>query len=937
MRYLPVLACMLIVGLCAGCGSVTSTKSPVTLSAQTKQVGHAQGGQQPITGATIQLWQVNTTTDGGLGTPMLTGTVTSSDGSGNASNSNANAGNQFNSLPAGSFTITNAYTCPLPDALVYITASGGNPGLSAGTNNPQSQMVTALGSCNNLKNNVQFINISELTTVATVATLYPFMSAYNAIGASPAHSADLTATFPIMNEYVDFQAGTAPGPALPAGYSASPTELNQLANILATCVNSAGGVAGDGSPCGNLFNYASSNLTGTKPNTDITGAALYIRENYTQGYGYINSLPTPQAPFQPASNPPDWSLPIFAAPPAPTFSLAPGLYTGTQLVRIQDTDPEATVYYSYGAATPSSSSLFFESAITVAKTETINAIAVAEHGRVSSTVSSAAYTITGIPSNVPSVSVSSPTVSAGSTAAVTITATSSVDGSVVTFGSTGAPGGSFSPATCTISGGTCTVSYTPTGNAGSYAITASFSAAGSYTSAAASGTVYVLAAATLTPLSAGDYLTTSFIQASDGYFYGVNPGQYPGYGGQIFKMDSGGNVTTVYNFPIVSTGSYPYPQGRVVEGSDGSFYGVTADGGTADLGTIFKVDGSGNFTQLYSFTGTADGSRPAHDLVQGTDGSFYGVASGGGTLSNGTAFKITSAGNFTLLHTFTRGSEGGNPIGALVQGSDGLFYGVSSSGGTYNLGTVYKMDTAGNVTTLYNFTGGADGSAPYTSLVQGTDGSFYGSTLYGGTFGAGLLFKIDSSGNFTTLHEFTNLTDGGQTFGQLVQGSDGLFYGMNFSGSLFRIDSSGNFTDLYNFTGFTDGYRPQSGLIQASDGSFYGTNAQGGPNGLAGGGVFFRLTPAPALAGPITLSAPSSVTHGSSFMLSYTVSNAGSQTMQRCFATNNAGDVTGWAGVLTASTSATNATLSAPVTPGTYTYALTCGGIESGFVTLNVN
>jgi len=942
MRYSLALSCLTIVTFCAGCSSGPSVNSLVALSSNGQQIGHTQGGQQPITGATIQLWQVNTVTDGGLGTAMLTGTVTSSDGSGNSTNSNANAGNQFNSLPAGSFNITNAYTCPPNDALVYITASGGNPGLSAGTNNPQSQMVTALGSCNNLKKNVQFINISELTTVATVASLYPFMTAYNAIGASPAHAADLSASFPVMNEYVDFQAGTAPGPALPAGYSASSTELNQLANILAACVNSAGGTKGDGSPCGNLFFYASGSLTGATPSTDITAAALYIRETFTQGYGNINSLPTPQAPFQPASNPPDWTMPIFQVPSTPTFSLSPGTYAGTQLLRILDADPAVSIYYSFGAATPSSSSLSYSGAITVSKSETINAIAVAKR-RVTTNVASAAYTITGVPTNLPTVSIYSLTINAGSSTAVPVAAyDSSVDGSVVTFGTSGPVGGSFSPVTCTISGGSCSVMYTPTGSAaaGTYtnSITASFSPSGTYASATATASVFIVAPATLTALAPGDGLQTSLIQASDGNFYGVDPGQYPGYGGQIFKMDSAGNVTTVYSFPTVTSGTYPYPQDRLVQGTDGAFYGVTYTGGSGNSGTIFKVDASGNFTTLYSFTGTIDGANPERALVQGTDGSFYGVAGAGGASTYGTIFKIDAAGNFTLLHTFVRGSDGGGPVGSLVQGADGNFYGTTAGGGTYNLGTVYKMDSSGNVTTLYSFTGGADGTEPYAGLVQGTDGSFYGSALFGGAFGGGSLFKVDSSGNFTALHGFTG-TEGSRPLGGLVQGSDGFLYGVDSytPGTLYKVDFSGNFTILHNFTAGADGSIPASTLVQGADGSFYGTDSSGGPGGGTGGGVLFKLTTSPALTGPVALTVPAAVTHGSSFTLTYTVSNAASQTLQHCFATNSAGDVTGWAGIKTASTSSTNATLTAPATAGSYTYALTCGGIESGFVTLNVN
>jgi hypothetical protein len=229
---------LVLVAALTGCSTGKQAVPVTTPGAQGKLIGHARGGQNPITGATIQLWRVNTATDGGAGTAMLTTTVTSSDGTG-VVNANANAGNLLNTLPAGDFTITGQYVCPVGDALVFITASGGNPGLSAGTNNPQSQLVTAVGSCDNLKN-VQYVEISEQTTMGTVAALNAFMTAYNAIGSTPAHAADLNAQFGVVNEYIDFQAGAAPGPALPAGYYASTGNLNDLADVLSGCVNSAG-------------------------------------------------------------------------------------------------------------------------------------------------------------------------------------------------------------------------------------------------------------------------------------------------------------------------------------------------------------------------------------------------------------------------------------------------------------------------------------------------------------------------------------------------------------------------------------------------------------------------------------------------------------------------------------------------------------------------
>jgi uncharacterized repeat protein (TIGR03803 family) len=589
---------------------------------------------------------------------------------------------------------------------------------------------------------------------------------------------------------------------------------------------------------------------------------------------------------------------------------------------LQDADPVATIYYAIGG-TATTSSQIYNGALTVGKSETISAIAVQRN--VSSSLGSATYTIT---SNIPTVSVYSAAVNAGSTATEYILAHSNASGSVVSFSTSPSIGGSFSPATCTISGSSCTVAYTPSGTAapGTYpnALTANFTAAGGYTSATATAPFYVVPAQSLTTLASSDDAT--LIQASDGNFYGLQATEGAGFVGSIFKATPSGNVTTIYSFTGGSDGGFP--QDHLVQGSDGSFYGVTLRTAAGGNGTIFKVDASGNFTLLYSFTGSLDGARPYGGLVQGSDGYFYGTASQAGANGYGTIFRIDASGNFTLLHAFAAGSDGDGPGGSLLQGADGNFYGTTAAGGTYNAGTVFKMDASGNLTTLYSFTGGADGYQPVTGLIQGTDGYLYGAT----DLPAGTLFKVDTSGNFTLLHSFSG-ADGEEPLAALVQAADGNFYGtawlggVSGFGSLYKIDASGNFTSLYGFTNGADGNDPKGGLIQGADGSFYGSDA----------GALFKLTPSPVISPPVTLSVPNTITHGTGFTLTYTVANASSQTMQRCFATNSAGDATGWTGVKTASTSATNATLTAPSSTGTYTYALTCGGVESGFATLNVN
>lgn len=250
------------------------------------------GGVQPVIGAKLQLYEVGTTGDGSVATPLLT-QPTVSDGNGN-------------------FDITGAYTCPSPSALVYITATGGNAGLGAGTNNTALALMAVLGPCGNLTAST-FIHINELTTVAAVWSLAPFMSSYSSIGSGPTDTAVLASAFTLASEYVNTTTGTAPGLNVPAGTTVPVAQLNTLADILSTCVNSAGGVAGDGSVCGTLFAAATPN--GGTPPVEVIGAGLNIANNPTANVSVIMGLaPATGAPFVPTISlvPVDWTVGLIA-------------------------------------------------------------------------------------------------------------------------------------------------------------------------------------------------------------------------------------------------------------------------------------------------------------------------------------------------------------------------------------------------------------------------------------------------------------------------------------------------------------------------------------------------------------------------------------------------------------------------------------------------
>jgi uncharacterized repeat protein (TIGR03803 family) len=271
------------------------------------------------------------------------------------------------------------------------------------------------------------------------------------------------------------------------------------------------------------------------------------------------------------------------------------------------------------------------------------------------------------------------------------------------------------------------------------------------------------------------------VQGNEGNFYGTTQNGGTNSAGTVFKVGTSGALTSLYSFTWGNDGSTP--AAGLVQGNDGNFYGTTSGGGAyrdrggEGYGTVFKISTNGAPTSLHSFGGN-DGAGP-NGLVQGSDGSFYGTTVfGGGTNNRGTVFKITTNLVLTSLYSFTGGRDGAIPLASLVQGSDGYFYGTASGGGTSGgAGTVFRISTNGALTSLYSFTGGNDGANPEAGLVQGSDGSFYGTTFGGGTNGDGTVFKINANGALTSLYSFARGNDGGGPQAALVQGSDGSFYG----------------------------------------------------------------------------------------------------------------------------------------------------------------
>ncbi len=276
-------------------------------------------------------------------------------------------------------------------------------------------------------------------------------------------------------------------------------------------------------------------------------------------------------------------------------------------------------------------------------------------------------------------------------------------------------------------------------------------------------------------------------------------------------------------------------------------YGGVNDGCPSNCGAVIKITPAGTESVLYSFAGLGDGATPNGSLIQASDGNLYGMTSRGGLGGVGTVFRITLTGDESVLHWFGSFSgDGALPYGTLMQASDGNLYGMTGFGGTSSnncghdgCGTVFKISLAGVESVLHSFNSvPGDGLGPYLgNLIQARDGDLYGMTLSGGTYGRGAVIKVTLAGTESVLYSFGSAGFGGRPQGSLIQSSDGNFYGMTpvggatNAGSVIKITPAGIESVLYSFDTFPgDGVTPDGSLIQASDGNLYGMTSRGGAN-----------------------------------------------------------------------------------------------------------
>jgi uncharacterized repeat protein (TIGR03803 family) len=346
----------------------------------------------------------------------------------------------------------------------------------------------------------------------------------------------------------------------------------------------------------------------------------------------------------------------------------------------------------------------------------------------------------------------------------------------------------------------------------------------------ASGQTYTTLHA-FTGNSDGGYVLAPVILDSKGNLYGTtfqggDMNCAPGQGcGTVFKIDAHGHETVIYAF----TSDIPdaaFPAAGLVRDAFGNLFGTTMEGGAAGIGTIFKVSASGNETVLYSFKGGKLGAYPTGTIVRDPAGNIYGAGSFGDlncdpTYSGcGIVFRLTSAGKFTVLHTFHNIDKDGEDPSGLFRDQSGNLYGTTLLGGDLNCnggrgcGTVFKIDPQGKLTTLYKFHG-KDGAFPTSGVIQDSYKNLYGTTSAGT---AGVVFKLDPTGHETVLYRFTGGADGGDPEASLLlDPNTGALYGTTMvgadlscspnggggpgCGTVYKIDASGVFTVLYAFTG----------------------------------------------------------------------------------------------------------------------------------------
>jgi uncharacterized repeat protein (TIGR03803 family) len=343
----------------------------------------------------------------------------------------------------------------------------------------------------------------------------------------------------------------------------------------------------------------------------------------------------------------------------------------------------------------------------------------------------------------------------------------------------------------------------------------------------------------------GEFPQTRLHLDQRGNIYGTALDGGSGSDGTIFEMNVRNDNIFSFSGPSGSS-----PLGEVIQDQVGNLYGTTAMGGAYGAGTVFKIDPEGNETVLYSFSHpynrSDDGDQPQGPLTLDSGGNLFGTTVLGGFYNLGTVFKIDPSGQENIVYTFSGGSTGAEfPYAGLLIDANGNYFGSTAGDGATSFGDVFELTSNGVFTALYTFTGGADGSQPMAGVRRDSEGNIYGTTKGGGAFGHGTVFMLSPNNQESVLYSFTGGVDGGEPRSSLSEDAKGNLYGTTIAGgafamgTIFKLDTTGHESVLHSFKGGSDGKFPYAGLDQDVEGNLYGTTTAGG-NGY---GTIFEITP----------------------------------------------------------------------------------------------
>jgi uncharacterized repeat protein (TIGR03803 family) len=329
-------------------------------------------------------------------------------------------------------------------------------------------------------------------------------------------------------------------------------------------------------------------------------------------------------------------------------------------------------------------------------------------------------------------------------------------------------------------------------------------------------------------------------QGRNGALYGSTRGS-SGSSGALFQLATIGTLRFPYTFSSATGGE---PNGGVILATDGNLYGTTTLGGNNGNGVLYRLSPTGAYTVLHDFANGSDGANPVYAPIEGSDRNIYGITTPN-SASSAVLYKYApSTSTFSTLYTFGEPAASEYPT-SLIQAANGNLYGTVSGG---ICGEIFELTTSGALVWSYNFTcpkvgQAAGGSAP-VQMLQASDGNFYGATLNGGSsLGYGVIFKLDQMGNVSVIYTFPNSGQYGAAPVGLTEGTDGNIYGATIGagkyrgGTLFQLTTSGNITLLYSLNSKT-GSGPLAPPVQHTDGTFYGTTESGGK---ANAGVVYSL------------------------------------------------------------------------------------------------